>query len=167
MENKKNTIAVINNEEGSTIVLAMLMLAVLTILGISSINTSTMELQIVHNEKIYQRNFYQAEAAVLEAAQRLSSESNIDEIRPSRTTKFTSWLRSSDINLDTLSIFTANDAASLLSNNATFAANATGIVSGGSLGMTKDSNIYGFKIYGYSIDNDGNVLITIGFKTRI
>ena len=53
----------LNNEDGSTIVLAMLILAVLTILGISSINTSSIELQIVHNEKIYQREFYVADSA--------------------------------------------------------------------------------------------------------
>ena len=53
---------VIDNEQGSVILLAMLILIVLTILGIASLNTSTIEFQIVGNEKIYQRNFNIAES---------------------------------------------------------------------------------------------------------
>lgn len=54
---------IINNENGSVIVLALLMLAVLTILGVSSTNNTNIELQIVRNERIYQRDFYIADSA--------------------------------------------------------------------------------------------------------
>lgn len=54
---------IIDNEEGSTIVFALLILVVLTILGISATTTSTIEFKIVHNEKSYQRNFYVADSA--------------------------------------------------------------------------------------------------------
>lgn len=53
---------IIDNEEGSTIVFALLILVVLTILGISATTTSTIEFKIVQNEKIYQRNFYIADS---------------------------------------------------------------------------------------------------------
>lgn len=59
---KKNR-NIINNEHGSAIIFAILILAVLTILGVSSINTSTTELKIVRNERIYQCNFYIADSA--------------------------------------------------------------------------------------------------------
>lgn len=163
----KHYLLILNNEEGSAIVIALLALAALSIMGISSINTSTLELQIVRNEQIYQTNFYQAEAAVLEAAQTLALESNVDEVRPDATTKYTAWLVNNNTDLENVVTLMANDAIALLSTNASFAANAEGIVSGASLNITGDSNIYGFKIYGYSRDNDGNVLITIGFKKRI
>ena len=156
---------ILYNEDGSAIILAMVLLLVVTVIGISAINTTTTEIQIYHNEKIYQKNFYHAEAAVMEAALRLNTETNIDEIRPDSTTK--PWLVNSDIDLENLTTFDSNDFASLLTNEASFSANAQGIVSGASLDITSDSNIYGFKIYGYSIDNKGNVLITIGFKKRI
>jgi hypothetical protein len=58
---KKNLI--IDNEQGSAVVYAVLMLAVLSILGISSTNTSTVEMKIVGNERIFQRDFYIADSA--------------------------------------------------------------------------------------------------------
>jgi hypothetical protein len=51
------------NEQGSAIVFALLILAVVSILGISSINTSDIELKIVSNERLYQRDFYIADSA--------------------------------------------------------------------------------------------------------
>jgi Tfp pilus assembly protein PilX len=50
------------NEEGSVIVLSMVMLVLLTILGISATRTSTIEVQIASNEIHAVQNFYQAEA---------------------------------------------------------------------------------------------------------
>ena len=157
--------SMVNNEEGSAIVVALLALAVLSIMGISSTTTSTIELQIVRNEQIYQSHFYQAEAAVMEAAQRLASESDIDETRPASTTK--GWLVNSDIDLKDLDTFIANDSTAVLSNEASYSANAQGIVSGASLDVTSTSNMYGFDIYGYSTDNNSNVFIGIGYKKRM
>jgi Tfp pilus assembly protein PilX len=58
----RNKMIIINNENGSAIVLALIMLAILTIIGISSSTTSTIELQIVRNERIFQRDFYIADS---------------------------------------------------------------------------------------------------------
>ncbi|RLB88188.1 MAG: hypothetical protein DRH26_14080 [Deltaproteobacteria bacterium] len=58
---KKNFI--IGNEQGSAIVFALLILVAVTILGISSTNTSVIEFKIVGNERIYQRDFYIADSA--------------------------------------------------------------------------------------------------------
>lgn len=56
-------IASLGNETGSTVVMAMMVLAVVTILGIFSINTSTTELAIARNDRLYTIAFYAAEAA--------------------------------------------------------------------------------------------------------
>ncbi len=53
---------IINNEKGSAIIVALMVLAVVTLFGISSIDTSSIELKIVRNEKMYQRCFYVAES---------------------------------------------------------------------------------------------------------
>jgi Tfp pilus assembly protein PilX len=50
------------NEEGSVIVLSMVMLVLLTMLGISATRTSTIEVQIASNEIHAVQNLYQAEA---------------------------------------------------------------------------------------------------------
>lgn len=54
--------ALIRNEEGSVIVLALVLLVLLTILGISATQTSTIEVQIASNERHAVQNLYQAEA---------------------------------------------------------------------------------------------------------
>jgi len=50
-----------DNEDGSALILAILMLAVLTIIGISSITTSTIEIKIAANDKVYKQSFYEAD----------------------------------------------------------------------------------------------------------
>jgi len=52
----------IRNEEGSVIVLSMVLLVLLTILGISATRTSSIEVQIASNERQATQNQYQAEA---------------------------------------------------------------------------------------------------------
>ncbi len=54
--------ALMQNEDGSVIVLALVLLVLLTILGISATRTSTIEVQIASNERHAVQNLYQAEA---------------------------------------------------------------------------------------------------------
>ena len=56
-----NTVSILKNDRGSTIIVAVLILVFLTIIGISAINTSTFEMQIVGNEHRYQIDFYVAD----------------------------------------------------------------------------------------------------------
>ncbi len=56
------------NEHGSTIIVAMLILVFLTIIGISAINTSSFESQVVGNEHRYQIEFYVADSGWREGA---------------------------------------------------------------------------------------------------
>ncbi len=58
----RDQMVILNNEKGFAIILALIMLAILTIIGISSSTTSTIELQIVRNERIFQRDFYIADS---------------------------------------------------------------------------------------------------------
>jgi len=50
-----------NNEDGFLIVMAIMLLLVLVVIGIASINTSTIELQISGNEALHTTNFYNAD----------------------------------------------------------------------------------------------------------
>jgi hypothetical protein len=51
------------NEDGSVMVLAILILALLTIIGIAAMSTTNIELRISGNEKSYKMALYAAEAA--------------------------------------------------------------------------------------------------------
>ncbi len=53
--------APITNSNGGVTIAALLILAVLTIIGISSISTSNMEVQIATNDKVHKMSFYAAD----------------------------------------------------------------------------------------------------------
>ncbi|MBF0224262.1 MAG: pilus assembly PilX N-terminal domain-containing protein [Desulfobacterales bacterium] len=57
----------INNEKGSIMLIALLIMAMLTILGLTAVNTAVVELRIAHNEQILKRNFYNAETGIIDA----------------------------------------------------------------------------------------------------
>jgi len=50
-----------NNSNGGVTVAALLILAILTIIGISAISTSNMEVQIANNDKVHKMSFYAAD----------------------------------------------------------------------------------------------------------
>ena len=49
----------VKNEDGMVMVATLLLLLLITIMGTSSITTSTFEIQISDNERKYQNDFYQ------------------------------------------------------------------------------------------------------------
>ncbi|MEA3359636.1 MAG: pilus assembly PilX N-terminal domain-containing protein [Thermodesulfobacteriota bacterium] len=57
----KRLLATLNNEQGSVLVLSILILALLSLVGIAAITTSTIENKIAGNEKFYKIAFYEAE----------------------------------------------------------------------------------------------------------
>lgn len=59
----------IKNQSGSMILVAMLLLLMMTIIGISASNTSVTESYIIRNVGIYKQNMNMVESAVLELAQ--------------------------------------------------------------------------------------------------
>ena len=52
----------LNNENGSVIIVAVIILALLTLIGIAGTNTSTTEVQIATNNQNYQVEFYLADS---------------------------------------------------------------------------------------------------------
>ena len=57
------------NSEGAVLVIALMLLAVLTILGVAALNTTTTEMRISGNEKVYKEAFYRAEAGIAYSVQ--------------------------------------------------------------------------------------------------
>ncbi len=58
----KKMSCILNNEDGSMIVITLLLLAVLSIVGISAVNTSIIDREIVSNNVRYQGSFFAAES---------------------------------------------------------------------------------------------------------
>ncbi len=67
----KKTIAIVNNEQGSVLIMAILVLVLLTILAFTAMRTSTIERQIAGNELLHQKYFFTAEAGIDRAIKQL------------------------------------------------------------------------------------------------
>ncbi len=177
----KNTINHVNNENGSAIVLALIILAVLTIIGISATTTSNVELKIVRNERIFQQTFYSAEASVYEGAQRIEQESNPEQQLIVSTTGY-DWLNDNTIDFSTPANWqdfgpgsanvNDNSDTSVVDNplnpndpSSSFAANAKGVRPGSSLDMGS-TRLYEYSVFGLSQWNGGRSIIEIGYLKR-
>lgn len=69
----KNEIAgIVTDESGSVLLITVIMLMLITILGISGINTATTDIQITKNYNIHKQNLALADAAVNRAVSRIS-----------------------------------------------------------------------------------------------
>jgi len=91
----------LRNEAGSVIVLTLMVLALLTIVGMAAIRTANTEVGIAGAELIYQRNFYLAEGAAMEAANWLENENN-----PITVDNGPSWM---EMTIDALNANTIDD----------------------------------------------------------
>ena len=189
----QSIISNLNNEEGSAIVMALIVLAMLTIIGIVSTSDTVFELQIVRNEAMYRRNFYRAESAIVEAAQRLE-ESDVGDSLPFSTSY--TWLNNAvDAPTNMANMASWNDSADNPNwsnppnwtvmpppgeissasnnmddpadnrNNTRYAALCNGIAARNSLSMTGGGNLYAYSIYGLfdSTANQGRSLIRMGY----
>lgn len=137
-------------------------------MGIAATTTSTIENQIVLNERKRKENLYAVEASVLEAAQRLENSSDINLILTSGTnfdvnnslTWFANSLPSSNIN-----ILTRKETSTLR-----YRIEKKGIANGETLTMggKKELRVYNFTIYGLykGEKNNGQAAVEIGYKKR-
>lgn len=89
----KQTHPILKNEQGSVLVLAMVVLVVLTIIGIAATRTSTTELRIAGNEKFYKEAFYSADAGI---SYMLATAPSVNELVPGPDTEIPSAAKDLD-----------------------------------------------------------------------
>ena len=161
----------IKNENGSVIILAMIFLVLLTIIGMSAVDTSTIEVQISGNDVRYKTNLYRAEGAAMECAQIIESETDPSFLHPQGTNS-PSWifpnavydLSDSDIMDDRV---TAGElGVSNVHADASYGVEALGIGFGDSLDITAPSQMNEYSIYGFYSGNDGRSHVVVGYKKR-
>ena len=61
---QKSPCSILQDNKGVSLVIALLILLVLTLIGISAISTTTFETNIAGNERLYNRAFYSSDAGV-------------------------------------------------------------------------------------------------------
>ena len=163
----------IHNEEGSVIVLSVMVLVVLTIVGFSANRNSTTESQIVRNNSTYQKNFYVAESGAIEGAQRVSNENDTWTLRRQRR----EWLnRVEDVDLTN----TANwDSDTTSANQNAIVSNMVGgnrlEVSVVDLGVAPGSSMdmFGTQLHEFATfgigdraETRGRIMIEMGYRKR-
>jgi len=152
--------SLLKNEDGSVLVLALIILVLLTLMGLSATNTSTIEVQIAHNERVYKDSFYKAEAGIMTAAQTLenlpaTTLNDIDSL---------AWVNSDDINPDNIDTSTAiwNTSDTGLTD-----VKFTAVESSGLIDLSAASNLHKYTVCGvYDTPGGNQVLLEIGYKRR-
>lgn len=61
------------NQDGSALLIALIVLLVASILGLNALTTTQTELKVAGNDRRYRQNFYRAEAVIKEAASALEA----------------------------------------------------------------------------------------------
>ena len=157
----------LKNEEGSVIIMALIVLVALTMIGIVASDNTVVELQVVRNESIYRQNLYKAESAVTEAAVFMDNND---------LTASYSWIIPTKGGTNPYEVadnWTSSNSA--LSNNmdtpgnqndTRYAAKLIGIA--GSEDMTNPSSLYSYSVYGHhnSTTGQGRSLIRRGYNKR-
>ena len=150
-------------------VVALILLVVLTLLGITISTISEVEIQIAGNERLYKENVYRAEAAVMECAQKMQEAASLDA-------GALTWMNtkgsvtSANVRSDTW----WNDTNSAVVNAAVdpdgdtrYLAVEEGVAPGTSLDMLK-TPLRSYSIYGRRYDSAnasrGRSVVRIGFR---
>lgn len=175
----------LNNENGTAIVAALLILMLLTFVALTATDTTVNEKAMVRNEAVFEHNFAQAESAALEGLQKLASKSNnqIEDLLPKRMSatsdnkdllldsesdEMGDIVKTVDINND--GVINKTDAleVSELNGHAFRTALMLPIAVGDSMSVTSaQSRLYRYNTFGLSDDLGGKALIRIGYKRRI
>lgn len=169
-------------QDGFVLILCMLMMVVLSIIGLSASTNTRIELQIAGNERIYVRNFYQAEAAAYEVGQRIFNEKDPDFLIAADNSP-NQWLKKIELKTDFLTDelnwedtlgFLKGGISTLVPDarvsKAAFDNDKMG-GSSGSLGESLKTNsnnsvMHEYVALGRSQINNGSKIIEVGFRKR-
>ena len=87
----KTMTSIINNEQGSVLVMAIMVLALLTIVAFTATRTSNIEVQISGNELLHQKYFFTSEAGIARAIKQLEQPFVIANAPLVRTGALATW----------------------------------------------------------------------------
>lgn len=182
---KRVFITIMRDNHGSGLVVVLLILAAITVIGISALNTSNVEVLLANNDMIYKRNVYRTEAATREGARALEIRTSDDLVYPIRYGKTTSnakftmpeWLNiqgsNSRLHYTDKSIWDSNCTSdcielfqSSIDSSAYYAIVYNRVAPDQSLDATAQTFLLEFSVYGFSKEN-GAALIEIGYRRRL
>jgi Tfp pilus assembly protein PilX len=145
------------------IVFTLMVLTLLTIVGLASINTANTEIEIAGAELIYQRNFYLAEGAAMQAVRWLDDPANsITATEPTWMEMTAGALNGGTIDNYWNGTMPATSTTVDPNGDARFIAADEGVAAGSSLDVSK-TKLHDITIYGRS-QKRGVAEIRIGYR---
>jgi hypothetical protein len=160
------------NQDGSVLLIALLALLAVTIFGVVSLNTTSIELHIARNERDVREAFYLAEAGVMEGVQRLVDTKTVD-----LEEKFSFWhhaikeIEAQQVNFRNpihwipIGEEEKNAGQCAISPDTYMTAVEWDVAVGGSLIMT-ETRLYVNRIYGLCQKNNSSEIIEVGYRLR-
>lgn len=161
-----------SDPRGSILVIVLLVMLAVTILGVLSIHTSAVELQIAGTERRMREAFYLAEAAAVEGVQRLVNAESTD-----MNERYLAWHHSQKdieaksidfrdpLDWDVDRIAPDNGIFATVGEDVFIAAVEWRVATGSSL-ISTESRLYVNRVYGLCSKNNADTLIEIGYKSR-
>jgi len=164
----EKTTLILKNEQGSAIVVAILVLVLLTIIGAAATQNSITELAIVRNDLLYKDQLLNAEGAAMEAAQFINNaaDTSLQDV------SLTAGLSVTDIVLTALDLNDTEWEMSALDDDRTAGASITGyrIVDQTGPVMLIDPITHTYSIYGLHNRptgiSQGQVLVELGYRKK-
>jgi type IV pilus assembly protein PilX len=176
----RQRLEMLKREDGSVMVVGLLVLVMASLIGIAASTTSTIEVEVAGNDKTYKQNFYRAEGAAVLAAQLLENERDATELNdlpygqpdPDNPTEpVDQWFRyemedlpypdniGNHYNWDS----GMNYSGEALCDTNRYLAFLAGV--DGSLDLG-GSRLHSITIYGRSEMDNGSVIVEVGYKKR-
>jgi len=170
MNNLKKTL---KNEEGSVLFFTLLILVLMAAAGFTMIANSVLESNIVRNASSHTINFYAAESAAMEAAQKLDDEIDLAKL----TTNNDDWLNPNGPSDPKLAVLTTawdfdgsapDNAEAGSTPNTAFTTMRVGVATSASLGIENPDLLYEYTVLGRYYDSNNNpmAMIEAGFLKR-
>jgi hypothetical protein len=146
-------------DQGSVLIVALVILALFTLLSVSTTTTTNMDIRIIGNENIHKENLYAAEAAAMRCAQDMQDNDLRASIPPTYLNGITTDTQDVLHNYGSLN---QENFAELPATTA-FASVSQGIASGSSLDMTK-IRVHEYLVYGWCDRNKNVVMVELGYR---
>jgi hypothetical protein len=150
------------NEAGSVIIYTLIILTLLTFIGLVSIRNANTEIEIAGTELVYQRNFYLAEGAAMEAVRWMDNNPITDLSGPSWMEMTTGAMDTSTIDDYWAGTEAVQSQTSAIDGAASFLAAYEGLAGGSSLDVGK-TKLHDITIYGRSTKS-GVAEVRLGYR---
>jgi len=165
------------NEEGSVLLLTLVLLVLLTLAGLGALSVTNTELTITGNDRCFKQNLTRAESAVMEAAQIMENSTTPDtQLKPptSGTDNTLAWVNADpdgsgtfDPISNTWNFGTNATRSSFFTDNLSgYTSVYKGIAPGASLDMGNATTMRQYEVYGRAEQCNGLLDVIAGYRIR-